>query len=62
MCSSCVADAADGCSTKLCNWVTRLHRLGGTVLLVLHQAVIGNHVEMAKLLLQHGADVDAKTE
>ena len=55
----CVADAADGCGTKLCNWMTRLRRSGGTAL---HQAVGKKHVEMVKLLLQHGADVNAKTE
>ncbi len=59
MCSCCVAEAADGCSTKLCDQVTRLRRFGMTAL---HFAAVENHMEMVKLLLQHGADVNAKTE
>ena len=55
--SCCVAEASDGCSTKLCNLVTRLRRNSGTAL---NLAVGENHVEIAKLLLQHGADVNAK--
>jgi len=41
------------------NWVTRLLRLGGTAL---YAAAAMNHVEMVKLLLQRGADVNAKAE
>ncbi len=56
MCSCCVAKAADGCSTKLCNQVTRLRRDGWSAL---HAAAGKNYVEVAKVLLQNGADVNA---
>ncbi len=36
-----------------------MHRDGWTPL---HQAVIDNHVEVAKLLLEHHADVNAKAK
>ena len=39
--------------------VTRLHRDGWTLL---HFAAYKNHVEMAKLLLEHHADVNAKAK
>ena len=57
MCNCCFTDAADCCSTKLCNRVTRLCRNGGTALLM---AAAKNHVDVAKVLLQHGADVNEK--
>jgi ankyrin repeat protein len=37
----------------------RFRRRGGTAL---HQAANENHVEMAKLLLEHHADVNAKAK
>jgi len=39
--------------------MTRLRRFGSTAL---HIAANQNHVEVAKLLLQHGANVNAKAE
>jgi ankyrin repeat protein len=39
--------------------MTRLHRDGRTSL---HLAAPKNHLEMVKLLLEHGADVDTKEE
>ncbi len=36
-----------------------MHRDGRTPL---HQAALKNHVEMVKLLLEHGADVNTKEE
>ena len=38
--------------------MTRLHRDGRTSL---HLAAIKNHLEVAKVLLKHGADVNART-
>jgi ankyrin repeat protein len=38
--------------------MTRLHRDGLTSL---HLAAIKNHLEVAKVLLKHGADVNART-
>jgi hypothetical protein len=57
MCNCCVAEAAEGRSTKLCNHVTRLRRDGRTAL---HLAAGQNRVEVAKVLLENGADVNAK--
>ena len=59
MCNCCFTEAADGCSTKLCNWVMHFYSDGETALLM---AAGKKHMEMVKLLLQHGADVNAKTE
>ena len=56
MCSCCFTEAADGCSTKLCNWMTRFRRDGWTALQL---AAVKKHVEVANVLLQHGADVNA---
>ena len=53
------AEAADGGSLWLCSCVTRPRRHGFKAL---HMAAGKDHVEVAELLLQAGADVNAKTE
>ena len=45
------------CLLQLCDKVMRLCSGGQTAL---HLAALKNHVEVAKLLLEHGADVMAK--
>ena len=65
MCCCCFTEAADGCSTKLCNRVMHFYSDGETGIgdvTALFMAAAKNHVDVAKVLLQHGADVNAKTE
>jgi hypothetical protein len=57
MCSCCVAGAADGCSTKLCNQVMRLRRNGYTPLRL---TLCEYHVDVMKLLLEHGTAINTE--